>query len=47
MGKFLTWLPYTARTLGGLSRKQLRIGYPEPRDMAAEAASQGVCHRFG
>jgi hypothetical protein len=47
IGKFLTWLHYTARTLGGLSRKQLRIGYPEPRQMPAEAASQGVCRRSG
>ena len=36
MGKFLTWLRYTARTLGGLYRKHLRIG-SEPRQMATEA----------
>ena len=29
IGKFLTWLHYTARKSGGLSQKQLRIGYLE------------------
>ena len=38
---------YTLRTLGGLSRKIIRIGCPEPRPMTADAVSGGVCHRFG